>query len=286
MLLGAAQLLKAREASLPGRVRLMFQSAEEILAGATDMIANGALENPRPGGGMMIHVLTALEIPAGTVLFPPEGVIAPGAGCFSVDIFGRGCHGSTPEKGISPVRAAANIALALESLVSAEVGLDHPAVVSIGSMQAGEEAANVIPDRARLMGSLRAFDGETLAFLEKRIGEIARGMAEAERCRAEVKLFSQCPPMTNDRVLTDLAREAVDSLGLARQDVPLGGGGSEDFAYVAREIPALLLPLAAGEPSRGFVHPAHHPLTDFDGAVLPMGAKILAWVAEEWLKGA
>jgi len=282
MLLGAAARLKKREGELAGRVRLMFQPAEEILAGAADMIGAGALEDPRPGAAVMLHVIPAVELPVGTAMLAPAGRIAPGAACFRVKLTGKGCHGALPGQGISPVTAAAHLVTALQNLPAMEAA---GARLSVGSLQFGR-AANVIPDSGELLGSLRAGDEEMLAFLRKRVEETAAGMAAACRCGAEVDFFSGCPPLVNDAALVELARRVIDRVGYGRQEFAPSDGGSEDFAFVSREVPGVMICLAAGEPSRGFVHPAHHPEVAFDEGVLPVGAEILAGMAMDWLAGA
>ncbi len=112
MLLGAAKLLKDHEEELEGTVKLMFQPAEETLAGAQMMIENGVLENPKVDAAMMIHVMPAMPMPAGTVVFmDPKGSYAA-ADWFKVSVTGKGCHGAMPDMGIDPLNVLSHIHLA------------------------------------------------------------------------------------------------------------------------------------------------------------------------------
>ncbi len=286
MLLEAARLLKSRESELSGMVRLMFQPAEEPLLGAADMLADGLLEGANVVAAFMIHVLTALEIPAGTVIVSAPGVSAPAAGMFEVRIQGKGCHGAMPHAGVDPITAAAHTVLNLQQIQTRELSIAQPCALTIGMLQAGD-TANVIPDRAVLRGSFRAFEDETCDYLKRRIGEIAGQTSAMFRAAAETEMLGGCPTLINDE---GLSRSTLTALkGLLGQDKVLlssnlGGGaskmsGSEDFANITHAVPSLMVALAAGHPREGYVHPAHHPQVRFDEAVLPVGAAVYAQMA-------
>ena len=291
MLLEAARLLKARESELPGRVRLMFQPAEEVLLGAADMLDNGLLEGVQVSAAFMIHVLTNLDLPAGTVIVSAPGVSAPAAGMFEIRIQGKGCHGAMPHTGVDPVSIAAHTVLNLQQIQSRELSLTQPCALTIGMLQAGD-SANVIPDQAVLRGSLRAFDDETQHYLIRRVKEIAGGTAELFRGSAEVQMLGGAPTLMNDEKLSGLAAAALKKLlgdDRAMLSSELGGdtrksSGSEDFAHVSHVVPSLMVALAAGQPQSGHEYPAHHPKTLFDENVLPIGAAVYAMLAMEALK--
>ena len=286
MLLGAARLLKEREDDLPGRVRLMFQPAEEILAGAADMLENGLLEGTTPKAAFMLHVLTNLELPVGTAIVSAPGVSAPAAAFFEIGVQGRGCHGAMPHTGVDPLTTAAHIVLGLQQIQSRELALSQSAAMTIGMLQAGE-SANVIPDTARMQGTLRAFEDDTVAFMLRRAGEIACGTAAAFRAKASFRVFSSTPTLVNDAHLSNAALQTLRSL-LGDEQVLLssemsGSGarstGSEDFAAVSHAVPSVMIALAAGSPGDGHDHPAHHPMTTFDESTLPVGAAAYAALA-------
>jgi len=289
MLLGAAKLLKKHENELNGRVILMFQPAEELLAGAKDMIDGGILENPKVDAGMMIHVASAVDIPAGTILVAAPGISAPSADYFTIEVTGKSCHGSMPQEGVDALTAAAHILIALQEIEARELGIRDDAVMTIGSLHAGK-AANVIPDSAIMEGTLRAFHDDTRELIKNRIEEISNGIAVAFRAIAEVTYGSGTPALANDRSMCDLAERCLTELlgnrviSVAKlSDGKPTAGGSEDFAYISQKIPTVMLSLAAGEPKNGYACPLHHPKVMFDESALPYGTAALVWVAMNYL---
>ena len=292
MLLGAAKILKAHESELGGMVKLMFQPAEEIFEGSKDMIASGVLENPRPDAALMIHVAAGMPLPAGTVVVSAPGVSAPAADYFTIRVHGKGCHGSAPQNGIDPLTAAAHILIALQEIHARELSASDEAVLTIGTFHAGE-AGNVIPDTATMGGTIRTYDEKTRAYLKERMTAIAKNVAEAFRASAEVSFGSGCPTLVNDKDLSEKVTGYLkDLLGANRAFTtaelnggkPARGGGSEDFAYVSHEVPSLMLALAAGEPSKGYVYPQHHPKVKFDESVLSTGAAVFVDCAIQYMK--
>lgn len=291
MLLGAAKLLKAHEAELPGQVKFMFQPAEEIFEGSLDMIQNGILENPRPDAAMMIHVSAGIPLPAGTVIVSSPGVSAPAADYFTIHVQGKGCHGSAPQNGIDPLTAAAHILIALQEIMAREIGSSEEAVLTIGSFHGGE-VGNVIPDSATLQGTIRTYDENIRSFLKQRLTEISQGIAGTFRCAATVSFGSCCPTLINNQAfsesVTAILKEQLGEYGVFTTaqlggGKPQRGGGSEDFAYITQEIPSLMLAMAAGEPAKGHTYPQHHPKVTFDEDVLSTGAAVFAMVACAWL---
>lgn len=292
MLLTAARLLKSHEAELPGMVKLMFQPAEEPLAGAQDMIDAGVLENPKVDAALMFHVMTAQTIPTGTVIISAPGVSAPAAGTFTIHIQGKGSHGAMPHTGVDPVNVAAHILIALQEINARELAPSDNAALTIGSLQAGN-TANVIPDTAVIRGNYRAFADDTFELIRRRVAEISTGVAGAFRAEARVDFHSSAPTLINDAKLAALAEPALTEL-LGADKVfnaaKLAGSsaarssGSEDFAAISHRVPSLMLALAAGHPDDGYVHPLHHPKADFDERALASGAAAYAWLAVQWLE--
>ena len=292
MLLGAAKILKTHESELDGMVKLMFQPAEEIFEGSKDMIASGVLENPRPDAALMIHVAAGMPLPAGTVVVSAPGVSAPAAGYFTIRVHGKGCHGSAPQNGIDPLTAAAHILIALQEIHARELSASDEAVLTIGTFHAGE-AGNVIPDTATMGGTIRTYYERARAYLKERMTAIAKNVAEAFRASAEVSFGSGCPTLVNDKDLSEKVTGYLkDLLGANRAFTtaelnggkPARGGGSEDFAYVSHEVPSLMLALAAGEPSKGYPYPQHHPKVKFDESVLSTGAAVFVDCAINYLR--
>ncbi len=290
MLLGAAKLLKEREGELKGRVRLLFQPAEETLEGAKDVVEAGVLEGVK--GAAMIHVMTNVSLPVGCAVVTSPGVSAPAADFFTVEVKGKSCHGSAPWNGVDALTAASHILIALQELAARELNPGVPAVLTIGQLRGGI-AANVIADRAVLKGTLRAFDEDARAFVKKRLEEISKTVAKTFRASAKVVYDSGCPTLVNDQALSELALRAAEEVlgkGKAFASAALGGdtknksGGSEDFAYISHEVPSVMLALAAGEPKNGYEYPLHHPKVRFDENALAYGVALHTHLAMERLK--
>ncbi len=286
MLLEAARVLKGMEEELPGRVRLMFQPAEEPLLGAADMLADGLLDGGKPEAAFMIHVLTNLDLPVGTVIVSAPGVSAPAAGMFEIRIQGKGCHGAMPHTGVDPITVAAHTVLNLQQIQAREISLTQACALTIGMLHSGD-TANVIPDKAVLQGSLRAFDEETHQYLIRRVGEIASQTAALFHASAETEMLGGAPTLNNDEALSTSTLMALRGLLGADKvllSTELGGdarksSGSEDFANITHEAPSLMVALAAGRPRDGYDFPAHHPKTIFDETALPVGAAVYAVMA-------
>lgn len=280
ILLGAAKLLKNHEAELKGTVKLLFQSGEEVFQGAKVAIEAGVLENPSVDAAFAMHVIAMM--PVGVVMTGKEPMSSVDG--FKITLTGRGGHGSMPETAIDPINAAVQVYLALQSLIARETGGTEEAVLTIGQLSAGD-AANVIPERAVLQGTLRTFSPAVRERLCSRIREVAAGVAGTYRCGWEYEVLSACPSVITDDVVTKLAEKSIRSV------VPgfhvLGGAhgmGSEDFAEIAQKVPSAYYMLGAGpeEPEKRLGQ--HNPRIEFNEDVLSIGAAIYAQTAADWLK--
>lgn len=296
MMLGAARLLKSHEYEIEGTLKLMFQPAEEIFEGSDDMINAGVLNSPDVDAAMMIHVMAGLPIPAGTVISCDGGVSAPAADYFYIDIQGKGCHGSMPNNGVDPITIAAHIITGLSEINSRELGLSDDAVITIGTINAGN-AANVIPDTAHMSGTIRTYDEETRSYIKQRVSDIASNIASAYRGSASVTYGSGCPCLLNNPDLATCSAKYLNELlgpsrtfTAAQLNAMSGGGkaskstGSEDFAYVSQKVPSIMFALAAGTPQDGYCYPQHHPKVKFDEAILSEGSAVYAYTAMRWLE--
>lgn len=291
MLLGAAKILKKHESEIKGTVKLMFQPAEETLSGARNMIENGVLKNPDVNGSMMIHVLAGFPIKSSTVIIPNAGVGAPAADYFTINIQGKGCHGSTPHLGIDSLSVAAHILLGLQEISARELGVADEALLTIGSLHGGT-AGNVIADTAVMQGSLRAFDDKIRDKIKKRLTEISESIGNAYHAKITVTFGSGCPTLINDEDLVkEVEKNTKELLGaeLVVNSSTFGDenthrGGSEDFSYVSKEVPTIMLGMAAGEPEKGFQYHQHHPKVTFDEEVLKIGSAVMAYNAFKWLE--
>jgi amidohydrolase len=282
ILVGAARLLLDRRDELAGAVKLMFQPAEEGGAGALRMIEDGLLQDPPVDGAFMLHVAHAL--PAGQVATAGGPVLA-GANSFTIVVEGRGGHASRPHMAVDPVVVAAQVVTALQTLVSREVPPDRAAVVTLGSLIAGS-ASNVIPDRAVIKGTIRAYDGDLMKELERRLQETTTGIAAAMRASARVTFHMHYPPTVNDPAMAELLSGAGRSaLGAEAVGVVEPVMAAEDFSFVLERVPGAMLSLGVRAPGWDEPRPVHTARFDVDESALPVGVACMASVAMEFLAG-
>ena len=286
MLIGSAKLLKKHENELQSGVKLMFQPAEEVLSGAKNMLENGLLEGGNIKGAIMLHVMTGLPLKTGTVIVSSGGVGAPAADYFTINIQGKGCHGSTPQQGVDAINIASHTVIALQEISARELSLSDEAVLTIGSFKAGT-AGNVIADTAVLEGTMRAYDDNVREHVKKRLNEICNGVAETFRGKVDVAFGAGCPTLINDKGLSEMVENNTKELFKEAEVLNTNSfgtrtnksGGSEDFSYISHEVPSVMVALAAGNSEEGYLYPQHHPKVKFDEAVLPIGCAVFTYNA-------
>lgn len=291
MLLGAAEILKANEEQLRGTVMLMFQPGEETLQGAKMMLEHGILDNPKVDAAMMLHVLTGMPFPVGQFVVPEAGgAISASSDWFEIIIRGRGAHGAMPEAAVDPLNVAAHLHLALQGILSREISPNDNAVLTIGVMEGGS-TNNVIPDTAKMKGSVRAFNAALRDKMETRIREIAAGIGETFQAEVEAIYTRGCPEVKTDSGLnhqmrTTIANTFGDGSYIGITGLVPGGQlmGSEDFAFVSQAVPSTMVFLNAGHAEEGYAYPVHHPKTMFSDEVLHRGAAAYAAFARDWLE--
>ena len=280
VLLGAARLLADRRAELTGNVKLMFQPAEEGGAGAVRMIDDGLLEDPPVDAAFTLHV--AHHVYAGQVAAAAGPVLA-GANAFTITVEGLGGHASRPSTTVDPVVVAAHVVTALQTLVSRETAPEQPAVVTLSSLAAGT-THNVIPDRAVIKGTIRAYSGDLMTNLERRLEDIAQGVARAMRADARVEYQMRYPPTVNDPAMAELlAGAARSTLGsdAVLEAQPLMA--AEDFSFVLQRVPGAMLSLGVRAADWREPRPVHTARFDLDESALPVGVAAMTSVALEFL---
>lgn len=291
MLLGAAKLLKAHEKELKGKVKLLFQPAEELLEGAKDVLEGGLLDEPKPDAAVMLHVLTGVPIPTGTAVVASSGVSAPAADFFHIKVQGKGCHGAAPWNGVDALTVASHILLGLQEISARELPAATPAILTVGTVQS-EGADNAIADSAILKGTLRSFDEKVRKMVKKRMEQISKNIAKAFRAKAEITYNGGCPTLINDEKISLFIEETLKkTLGAERVfssndlggDVRANSGGSEDFAYISHKIPSVMVALGAGQQDKGYPYPLHHPKAAFDEGVLWIGSAIFTLIGCKYL---
>lgn len=278
-LLGAAKLLKKHEAELPGIVKLLFQSGEETFSGAAAAIEGGVLENPHVDAAFAMHVFASVE--KNTIAYH-ENPMAAVYG-FKIILTGHGGHGSQPENCIDPINAGVQVYLALQSLIARECPASTEAVLTIGQFEAGN-AANVIPQRAVLQGTLRTFKKEIKELLVRRINEIVPAVAAAYRTSAEIEVLSDVPSVVCDEALTEEFIASIRGLDPSIQASPtLHVMGSEDFAFISDAVPASYFVIGAGVEDKSKWLGQHNPKILFNEDTLVMASASYTKAAMDWL---
>src|SRR5262245_23376581 len=274
----AARVLARRGG--PGRVRILFQPAEEGEGGAQAVIQDGVLE----GVDVVLGVHLWNELPVGTLGVKP-GPLMAAVDRLRVVVHGRGGHGAIPHHARDPIVAAAHVVTALQTVVSREVPPVEPAVVTIGAIRGGE-AFNVIPDQVTLLGTIRTFDAALRRSMPERIQRLADGIARGLGCRAESEVKPGNPAVINDPAVADLARRAaLRVVGEGRVVLPTPTMGGEDMALYFERVPGCFVFVGSANPARGLDQPHHSPFFDFDEDALLVGCEFLVQAAEEARRG-
>ena len=284
MLLGAAKLLKEREAELEGTVKLMFQPGEEQLAGAKAMVEAGVLEGPKVDAAMAIHLSVGLpDSHTGAVQYV-RGTAANSGDMVRITVKGFGTHGSTPQLGVDAISVAAHIVVALEEVIAREISTTEGSVMIVGKIEGGD-TCNTVSGHCVMEASIRATTHERRAFLKKRIKEVSEGTAQVYRAEAEVEFVSGMPPLVNDVPTCDeLASYCAKVVPEEKVQAVPPSSGTEDFTYVAQYVPSCYLNLGAGSIDEGHQCSMHNPGMVPEESVLPTGAALYAQCALDWLK--
>lgn len=281
--LSVAKLLAARRDTLPGTIKFVFQPAEELDGGAARMIAEGALENPKPDFVMGFHVWN--ERPLGWYGLTPGPSMA-GADIFTVKVTGKGGHGAQPHVTQDPIVAVAHIVTALQTIVARNNNPLDSAVMSVCQVQAGT-ANNIIPQEAIFTGTLRAFRPEVMEMIRQRFCTLIEEIAGAMGCQAEIELIKVTEPVINDPALAALMAEAVLEVDPdAVIDTTFQTMGGEDFSLMMQKAPGCFMMVGSANPERGLDHGHHHPKFDVDEACLPYAVAIMAQGALKVLRAA
>ena len=284
-LVGAAKLLHTHREALAGDVVFMFQPGEEGFNGASVMIREGVLDaaGTRAIAAFGAHVHMG---PSGVVATKP-GTLQAGSNVLHITLHGRGGHGSQPQSAIDPVPALAELVTALQNMVSRRINAFDPIALSVTQLKAGE-AMNVIPASATLGATVRTLSQESLDIVRAQSKQLAKGIAEAHGCTAEVDFEVQYPVTVNDEAETAWALDQVRGLlGDDRVEVsPQPIMPSEDFSFVLQEVPGTYMMLGAKrtdvpEERQG---DNHSPFVVFDDGVLGDQAALLAHLALERLR--
>lgn len=277
--LGVARVLMGLRDRLPGTIKLLFQPAEEDAqngGGAQYMIRDGALEDPRVDHVIGMHLWPDLDL--GSVGSKPGPMMA-GSDPFIITISGKGGHASMPHTAIDPIYIGSQIVTALQSIVSRNIDPFEQAVVTVGVFSGGSRY-NVIPETAKIQGTVRTFNEDIRMKVRERVIAIAEKTAEALGGKAEVDYRLTYPPLVNDPgVFESVRSSAREILGHDKfVDVLRPAPGGEDFAFFAKAVPSDFMFLGYRKPGETPVQP-HNPYYDFDEAALGVGIKVFVKAA-------
>ena len=281
-LLGTAKILNEIKNQFEGTVRLLFQPGEEKNpGGASYMIRDGALENPRPTNIIGQHVFPLL--PAGKIGFR-EGMYMASADEIYLKVIGKGGHGATPELCIDPIVIASHIIIALQQIISRNANPRQPTVLTFGNI-IGLGATNIIPNEVNIAGTFRAMNEEWRESGLQKIKKMAESIAEGMGGKCEVDISSGYPYLENNPELTRRIKSAaVDYVGqenVVDIDITLA---SEDFAYYSQIIPASFYRLGTRNEAKGITSYVHTPTFDIDEDALKIGPGLMAWMAVKELE--
>ncbi|HEX5294985.1 MAG TPA: M20 family metallopeptidase [Streptosporangiaceae bacterium] len=282
MLVGAARLLSARQAELPGSVVFMFQPGEEGMAGARLMIEEGVLEasGERAAAAYGLHVSSS-EMRAGVFAGRPGAQLAA-ADQLEVTVRGRGGHASRPSLAADPIPVACEIVTALQTLVTRRFDVFDPVVITVGSFHAGT-ADNIIPAAAELKATIRTFSPAARARVRDAVVQLARQIAASHGLTADAEFIDGYPVTMNDPAELEFTSATIgEAFGDGRFVLaPNPITGAEDFSFVLEEVPGAFVFLGACPPDADPAEAAynHSPEAVFDDSVLPEGATLLTELA-------
>ena len=272
MLLGAAKLLKEKENKINGTVKLLFQPAEEGGAGGKLMREEGALKDPAVERIFGLHVWP--QMPSGQI-GSREGTFLAATSSLSLTVKGVGGHAAVPQLTKDPVLTSARIITNLQSIISRELDPLDSGVVSITVINGGN-ASNVIPSDVKVKGTLRSLTMEGLKKLQKRVKEIAEGIAQTHGCEAIVEYVgNDYPPTVNDSDMWKFAKKiGIELLGnenVSDLDAVMGG---EDYAYYTEKVKGCFVVLGMNNPDIDATYSVHHPMFKADEDALHIGTAL------------
>jgi amidohydrolase len=287
MLLDAAQALASVRKELPGKIVLVFQPAEEGVpreeqpAGAELMLKEGVFDDPKVEVAFGLHSFA--RVPSGVIGYRVGPVMAA-ADRFEIVVEGRQTHGSQPWNGVDPIVVGSEIVTALQTVVSRAIDITRePVVVSVGQFEGGVRN-NIIPDRARLVGTIRSFDAAMQDDVHARIRRIAESVAAAHGAKVKVTIERGYPVTANDPALTKRMLPTLERVAPGRVRELTKITGAEDFSFFANRVPALFFFLGITPPEQMTTADSNHsPRFYVDESALPTGSRALAHLAADYL---
>lgn len=283
IVLGVAKVLKEFEEKLNGTVKLIFQPGEEKDGGAKLLVEEGVLENPKPFAILGIHVGNFIDEIENGVIGLYKGPFMASIDRFKILVLGKGTHGATPHKGVDSIYIASQIVLSIQEIVSREIEIFSPSVISFGKISGGT-SYNVIPESVEIEGTVRTLDENIRKYIRKRIEEVILNITKSFRGDYRFEYHFGYPVVVNDSNLVDkfyeTVKKIIDENKIKFLTKPTMVG--EDFSYYTQNIPGLYIFLSSKKEEHPYPH--HNSKFDIDENVLPIGTLALSNFVLEYLK--
>ena len=282
-LLGTAKILKAIQSEFEGTIKLLFQPAEERMpGGASIMIKEGALENPKPAAIFGQHVHPPLE--AGKIGMK-GGMYMASADEIYVSVFGKGGHGALPQDCIDPIVITSHLIVALQQVVSRRANPTSPTVLTFGKINSVGGSTNIIPNEVKLKGTFRAMNEKWRNEALDLMKNMAESLAAAMGGKCEFNIVKGYPFLHNDEILTEkVKKRAIEYCGEENVvDLPIRMT-AEDFSYYSQVMPGTFYRLGTGNQAKGITSPVHTTTFDIDEKALELSTGLMAWLAIEELR--
>ena len=276
--LGTAMVMSQMLGDLPGKVRFLFQPAEEIAQGASWMVKDGVMNNLDAILG--VHVFPS--IPAGSIGVR-YGALTAAADDLEITIIGESGHGARPHEAIDAIWIASQVITNLQQAISRTQNPLRPVVLSIGKIKGGR-APNVIADHVQLLGTVRSLHPETRTQLPNWIEQIVANVCHSYGAQYQVNYRQGVPSVQNDYTITQIIQSAAEEAwgNDAVQVLPEPSLGAEDFSVYLEHAPGSMFRLGVGFTDRMINYPLHHPLFDVDESAIITGVVTLAYTAYKY----
>lgn len=267
ILLGLAQWLSQNKKDLNDNIVLVFQPDEEKEGGAQPMIEEGLLDQPRVDAIFGLHILP--DIPQGKIGVKPGPLMAQTCEV-NIELIGKSAHGAMPYKGVDTIVAAAHFITALQSIVSRGIDPAENAVFTIGRIYGGD-TRNILAERVTLECTIRTFSDELYESIKTKVLDLLSGMEKSHGIRSVYREGVYYPPVINHEEWT---RKIIDLLPEKQYVEAKPLMIAEDFSNYQREVPGVFVFLGSGNPEKGYIHPLHSNLFDFDEEILMYGVQL------------
>lgn len=285
MALTVAEVFSRVKSEIPGTVLFLFQPAEEGdpdggRTGALRVLDDKPFASPTPSAIFGLHVLPQLQV--GTIGLRAEGAMAS-SDRFNIEIIGKKTHAAYPHTGIDPIPIAAQVVLALQTIVSRQANATEPTVLSIGQIGGGNRY-NIIADSVSLMGTVRTTTKDGSNFVKERMDAILKGITTSQGATYKLDYRQNAALTYNDPALTAASRPAIASVvGEKHVVLPPMQMGAEDFAFYQQQMPGVFFFVGVGNPEKKITAMIHTEYFDMDEDALPLGARAMGTVVLDYL---